>query len=87
MTLANENTLKDILQQDSRLAHIHIIPKSSMHWFRHIAFKKYLIEHDGIRQEYQGLKERLSLMEWDNSQQYNAAKNDFIKYHEVQAML
>lgn len=56
--IKNENQIdQKVLKHSNRIAHIHIIPKNSIHWLRHIAFKHYLIENPEIRNEYQGLKE------------------------------
>lgn len=82
----NEEAVKDVLQHDNRLAHIHVIPTTSIHWKRHIAFREYLKMNDTVRLEYQNLKEHLSLQQWENGNQYNTAKNDFIKYHEAKAL-
>lgn len=85
--IKNENQIdQKVLKHSNRIAHIHIIPKNSIHWLRHIAFKHYLIENPEIRNEYQGLKEKLSLKKWKDGNEYNAAKNDFIKYHEEKAL-
>src|SRR5690606_22012747 len=77
---------QNLLTHENRQAHIHIFSKDSVHWLRHIAFKEYLIEHDTIRQEYQQLKEMLSQKNWKDGNEYNLAKDEFIKHHEKQAL-
>lgn len=69
-----------------RVAHIHTIPVSSEHWLRHIAFRDYLRTHPETREEYQTLKEKLSTMEWVDGNDYNEAKDPFIKREEQNAV-
>ena len=78
---------KNLLTHENRQAHIHIFSKDSFHWLRHIAFREYLIEHELIRQEYQHLKEMLAQKNWKNGNEYNLAKDAFIKHHEKQALV
>jgi GrpB-like predicted nucleotidyltransferase (UPF0157 family) len=60
--------------------------RKSIHWSRHIAFKEYLTRNLAILMEYQNLKLKLSENQWLNGNDYNAAKNNFIKYHEKIAL-
>ncbi|MDR2237930.1 MAG: GrpB family protein [Chryseobacterium sp.] len=69
-----------------RIAHIHAIPVSSEHWLRHIAFRDYLRTYPDVKQEYQQLKEKLSTMEWFDGNDYNEAKDPFIKREEANAV-
>ncbi|AQX05353.1 hypothetical protein BAX97_14905 [Elizabethkingia meningoseptica] len=69
-----------------RVAHIHVIPVSSEHWIRHIAFRDYLRTHPEVRAEYQRLKEELAMRNWKDGNEYNAAKNDFIQAEEQKAV-
>lgn len=69
-----------------RLAHIHILPLNSTHWIRHIAFRDYLLTHPEVKTEYQQLKEKLSLLEWKDGNEYNDAKDSFIKREEQKAI-
>lgn len=71
---------------DLRLAHIHTIPVSSEHWLRHIAFREYLKAHSEAREEYQQLKEELSVKEWFDGNDYNEGKEPFIKREEKKAV-
>lgn len=73
-------------EHDYRLAHIHAIPVSSEHWVRHIAFRDYLRAHSDTREDYQHLKEQLSLREWKDGNEYNEGKDEFIKHEEQQAI-
>ncbi|MBB6498822.1 GrpB family protein [Pedobacter cryoconitis] len=73
-------------RQDLRLAHIHVLPLDSVHWTRHIAFRDYLRTHPEIKEEYQQLKERLSLQEWKDGIEYNDAKDSFLKREEQKAV-
>lgn len=69
-----------------RIAHIHVIPVSSEHWLRHMAFRDYLRTHSEVRKEYQELKEKLSTMEWIDGNDYNDGKDPFIKREEKNAV-
>ncbi|WES95811.1 GrpB family protein [Chryseobacterium arthrosphaerae] len=69
-----------------RIAHIHTIPVSSEHWLRHIAFRDYLRTHPEVRNEYQKIKERLSMQEWHDGNDYNEGKDPFIKKEEQKAV-
>jgi len=60
-------------------ANIHVILKNTEHWIRLIAFRNYLRYHEDIRQEYFQLKKELSKQEWADPNEYNNAKNDWIK--------
>lgn len=87
LIIKSENDIdENLLVHSNRIAHIHVIPENSIHWIRHIAFKEYLTMNMKIKKEYQDLKERLSLRQWKNGNDYNEAKNDFIKFHEEQAI-
>lgn len=74
-------------EHNNRVAHIHILPLDSEHWTRHIAFRDYLIENPTIKAEYQKLKEELKSKEWRDGNEYNAAKNAFIKEEERKAII
>ncbi len=69
-----------------RLAHIHVIPTDSEHWLRHIAFRDYLKTYSDVKAEYQKLKEELGKKEWEDGNEYNEAKNDFIQSEEQKAV-
>jgi GrpB-like predicted nucleotidyltransferase (UPF0157 family) len=71
---------------DYKLAHIHVLQYNSYHWQRHIAFKKYVLQHPHIKNAYEDLKIKLSGFEWKDANEYSAAKNDFIKHIEKEAM-
>lgn len=73
-------------EHNNRSAHIHIWPRSSEHWVRHIAFRNYLRSHPDVRDKYQNLKEQLSKMEWKDGNEYNEAKDAFIKAEERKAI-
>lgn len=69
-----------------RKAHIHIWDLQSQDWFRHIAFRDYLIAHKTVRDEYQELKISLEGEDWKDGMHYNDAKNEFIKREEQNAL-
>ena len=70
----------------NRLAHIHILIYNSEHWIRHIAFRDYLRTHIEVREEYQKLKEQLCCKEWIDGNDYNKAKDAFIKTEQANAI-
>lgn len=63
---------------DYKQAHIHVLEFGSDHWKRHVAFRDYLKQNADVRDEYQEIKVRLSALDWQNGNEYNAAKEDFI---------
>jgi GrpB-like predicted nucleotidyltransferase (UPF0157 family) len=69
-----------------RLAHIHVLQYNSEHWIRHIAFRDYLRIHSKVKNEYQKLKELLSTKEWTDGNEYNEAKDKFLKIEEQNAI-
>jgi GrpB-like predicted nucleotidyltransferase (UPF0157 family) len=69
-----------------RLAHIHVVRYNSSHWTRHVAFRDYLRTHPIIKNKYQELKKQLSRREWREGNDYNEAKNIFIKTEENNAI-
>lgn len=77
---------KNTLEHSQRLAHVHILPYHSEHWLRHIAFRDYLRSHPSLKKEYQQLKEKLSRQEWVDGNEYNQAKDCFIKREEQHAI-
>ncbi|MGJ1198638.1 GrpB family protein [Sphingobacterium spiritivorum] len=83
-TLAN--VPQELHNHTWRMAHIHVLPLVSEHWTRHIAFRDYLRNHRAVREEYQQLKEKLSKQEWVDGNDYNAAKDSFLKKEEQKAI-
>ena len=71
---------------DYKLAHIHIMEYNSYHWTRHIAFREYVKKHTDIKNEYEKIKIHLSALEWRDGNEYNSAKNGFIKQTEEKAL-
>ena len=81
------NEIPELLQDHTlRKAHIHVLPRNSPHWQRHIAFRDYLQTHPTVKEEYQVLKEKLTKQVWRDGNEYNEAKNAFIKVVEGQAL-
>ena len=70
-----------------RLTHIHIWKDGTDDWNRHIAFRDYLREHPEIASQYESLKKQLSLKDWKDGNEYNDAKDSFIKTEEAKAIL
>lgn len=73
-------------EHSNRLAHIHIVPYNSEHWIRHVAFRDYLRAHSAVREQYQKLKGQLSHKEWIDGNDYNKAKDHFLKTEEANAV-
>ena len=70
----------------NKIANIHIWVLNSYEWTRHIAFRDYLKYNSKVKNEYQSLKEKLSKKSWSDGNDYNNAKNDFIKREELNAI-
>ena len=82
----NDNIPHSKLQK-YKLSHIHIWQYNSDDWIRHIAFRDYLIEHPNAMLQYEELKKNLSEKEWLDGNEYNDAKNGYIKNLELKAIL
>lgn len=76
-----------LADHQNRSAHIHVMPYNSEHWIRHIAFRDYLCAHPDVKQEYQKLKENLSLRDWVDGNDYNEGKDSFLKTEEQKAIV
>lgn len=70
-----------------RLTHVHIWEHGTKDWNRHIAFRNYLREHAEVKGQYESLKKQLSLKDWKDGNEYNDAKDSFIKTTEAKAIL
>jgi len=68
------------------LYNIHIIVKDTRHWHRQIAFRDYLRAHPDVRDDYDRLKKELSRFEYKDTNDYNQAKDNFIKKVEIDAL-
>ena len=71
---------------DHRLSHIHIWQFGTYEWARHIAFRDYLKKHPEVKKQYEILKIKLSKKEWIDGNEYNKAKDGFIKVEEEKAI-
>ena len=81
----------DVIPHDKihslRLCHIHIWEFGSYEWKRHLIFRDYLKKHTDICNKYTHLKNKLSIKDWLDGNEYNDAKNIFVKQIESQALL
>lgn len=68
------------------LANIHLLVYGTPHWHRHIAFRDYLRAHPEVRQAYEDVKKEISRRDFHDTLEYNAAKNDFVKRVEAEAL-
>ncbi len=76
----------DSIINKNRIFHVHLTLYKNQFWKRHIAFKEYLINHEVERKAYSEFKLQLAKQEWNNTQEYNSAKNNFIKEIEQKAL-
>jgi len=86
-TYSHDDEIPHERLQKYKLSHIHIWEFGSDEWKRHIAFRDYLKENAEIRKKYSHLKNKLCKKDWVDGNEYNDAKNDFIKRVESQAIL
>ena len=71
--------------QDGRhIAHIHLVKKDGGFWKKHIFFQNILQSNQKIRRDYSQLKQELAHREWENRNDYAAAKTAFINRIEDQ---
>ena len=68
-----------------RTHHIHMVAIGSEFWNRHLCFRDYLRTHPNIAAEYANLKRNLANQEWQDMNDYAAAKTDFIQSIEAKA--
>lgn len=68
------------------IANIHIIVKETLHWKRHLAFRDFLRVQTDLRDEYGRLKKELAQHEVKDTNEYNTAKDSFIKKTQEQAL-
>ena len=73
-------------QEFISLANIHIIVKDTPQWPMDLAFRDFLRAHADLRDEYGRLKKELSKREFKDTNDYNAAKDSFIKKTQAQAL-
>ena len=72
--------------QAYRLSHIHVWQFGTDEWKRHIAFRDYLKEYSDVRIRYEKLKKKLSKKDWIDGNEYNQAKDGFIKFEQKKAI-
>jgi GrpB-like predicted nucleotidyltransferase (UPF0157 family) len=54
-------------------------------WERHLLFRDFLRANAEVRQQYASLKKHLAEREWESTNEYAAAKTDFVRMAEAQA--
>lgn len=73
--------------QSSRSHHVHAFQSGDEHLLRHRAFKAYLLAHPSLAAEYAQLKQQAARQCQHNSELYMACKQDFVLWHQQQALL
>lgn len=68
-----------------RTHQIHMVAFGSEFWQRHLKFRNDLRSHPNTAAEYAVLKHKLAAREWDDVNDYAAAKTEFIRNIEAQA--
>lgn len=82
----NQGISEILHNHNLRIAHIHTFVKNSPDWIRHIAFRNYLRTHPKVKNAYQTLKQKLIESSWKDGNEYNEAKDDFLKENEKNAV-
>ena len=72
--------------QATRTHHIHAFVVRDPHIARHLAFRDYLIAHQEIATQYGKLKTQLAATFANDNDGYCTGKDDFVKYHEAEAL-
>ncbi len=68
------------------LVNVHVMVKHTYHWKRHLAMRDFLRAHPEIADAYAALKIGLSAREFGDTNEYNAAKDSFVKATEQRAL-
>lgn len=61
-----------------RTHHVHMVVINSDWWVDHLLFRDFLRSDGDARRAYETHKRQLAALEWDDSNDYAAAKTDFI---------
>lgn len=72
--------------ENQRTHNIHMVQLGSEFWNRHLAFRNYLIANANEKAAYSSLKNRLAERDWDDVNDYAAAKTEFIREVERKAL-
>jgi len=67
------------IQDGRHLVHIHLVEKLSSFWNRHLFFRNRLRLSPLLREQYADLKKSLAQREWQDADDYAAAKTNFIQ--------
>jgi len=65
---------------ECRTHHLNLVEMGSeTAWENPLLFRDYLIEHEGVREEYKKLKEDLASQYADNREEYTERKSNFVR--------
>lgn len=70
---------KKVVEEIYTTHHLHLCQYGSEFWHEHLLFRDYLCNHKEVSEEYQKLKESLSLTLQNNRKIYTESKSDFIE--------
>jgi len=62
-----------------RTHHLHVVEAGSDFWVRHLKFRDHLRTSEQDRNRYSELKQELATRDWNDRNEYAAAKSDFIR--------
>jgi GrpB-like predicted nucleotidyltransferase (UPF0157 family) len=62
-----------------RKSHIYVVPIDSDWWNDHLLFRDFLMKSDVDLKLYEKVKQELSLMEWENGNEFASAKTSCIQ--------
>lgn len=68
------------------LVNVHVMVRHTYHWKRHLALRDFLRAHPEVAGAYAAVKIGLSAREFGDTNEYNAAKDAFVKSAEQRAL-
>ena len=71
--------LVQVVVDDARVAHLHLLVGNSERWGEQLAFRDALRAEPGLVQQYAALKRQLAAEHADDREAYTDAKSDFVR--------